>query len=94
MNIMPFFNPRATTNSQASLSSVMSLLHKMNAKIDTMARKVDAIEKVIVTSPNAQGKRYSLYYFKYVDLQFMLNAIYFRLSLFIEGRRIDIIGKI
>ena len=45
---------------ESNLSSVMSLFQEMNTKIDTMAKKIDAIEKVIVTSSNAQGERLSV----------------------------------
>ena len=46
---------------ESNLSSVMSLFQEMNTKIDTMAKKIDAIEKVIVTSSNAQGERLSVH---------------------------------
>ena len=46
---------------ESNLSSVMSLFQEMNTKIDTMAKKIDAIEKVIVTPSNAQGERLSVH---------------------------------
>lgn len=49
-------NSHSSSMPESNISSVMSLLKEMNTKIDTMAEKIDAIEKAIGSSSSAHGE--------------------------------------